>query len=120
MNALDAGGDRRKPGPIIDRILIRAKDIALLGGILWAANKWLVINPIRVQDQVLRQEQIQIQQQKTLEKIVTAVEVQTQALGNIEKRFTEFQRSFYAKKPGGWTFEDDRWKWDQSDKKETR
>lgn len=107
----ESGGDRRKPGPLTDRILMRAKDFIIIGTAALALIKWFLVNPIQTQDRISRSEQIQMKQQETLEKIVINLEVQTGKLGDIEKRFSEFQRSFYSKKPGGWIYEDDRWKW---------
>lgn len=90
----DVGGDRRKPGPITDRIFMRLKDAVILGAAGIALFKWFYVNPIQIQERVTRGEALQVQQQQTLEKIATSLEIQTSKLGDIEKRFAEFQRSF--------------------------
>ena len=107
----EVGGDRRKPGPLTDRILMRTKDFIIIGTAALALIKWFLVNPIQTQDRVSRSEKIQMKQQETLEKIATNLEIQTRKLGDIETRFFEFQKSFYSKRPGGWISEDKRWKW---------
>lgn len=105
--------EKDQTGPKVDRFLMRIKDAIIIGGATFAIIKWIYVKPIQIQDQVNRNEQIQIKQQQTLEKIAANVEQQTEKLKDLNRAFSEFQRSFYSKKPGGWVYEDDRWKWSQ-------
>ena len=107
----EIGGDRRKPGPLTDRVMMRLKDAIIIGTAAVALMKWFILNPIQVQERVSRQEVLLTKQQETLVKIAGSLEVQISKLEDIEKRFREFQRSFYSKQPGGWTYEDDKWRW---------
>lgn len=104
-------GDDVKKSPSLDRLLMRLKDAIIIGTAAFALIKFFLLNPIQVQEQVGRQEQILIQQQRTLEKIADNLEVHTKQLVEIERRFSSFQRSFYSKKPGAWIYDDDQWKW---------
>lgn len=101
----------QRRGPQADRFLMRMKDAIIIGTAAIALIKWFYLNPVQTQDRVTRTEQIQIKQQETLEKIASSLEIQTSQFNELKRSFVDFQRSFYSKKPGGWTYEDDRWKW---------
>jgi len=53
-------------GPNIDRLLMRLKDVIIIGTAAFALIKWLYINPLQVQERVDRQERLL---QMILEKI---------------------------------------------------
>lgn len=111
------GGDRRKPGPLADRMLMRIKDAIIIGTAAIALVKWFYVNPLQVQEKVTRQESILIQQQKTMDKQQQTMEKIANQLDTLNERFREFQRSFYSKKPGGWVYEDDQWKYSTHEKR---
>lgn len=45
-------------GPNVDRVLMRLKDVIIIGTAAFAILKWLYVNPLQVQDRVDRQEQV--------------------------------------------------------------
>ena len=45
-------------GPNLDRVLMRLKDVIIIGTAAFAILKWLYINPLQVQDRITQQEKI--------------------------------------------------------------
>lgn len=43
-------------GPNVDRVLMRLKDVIIIGTAAFAILKWLYINPLQVQERIDRQE----------------------------------------------------------------
>jgi len=43
-------------GPNLDRVLMRLKDVIIIGTAAFAILKWLYINPLQVQDRISQQE----------------------------------------------------------------
>lgn len=54
-------------GPNVDRVLMRLKDVIIIGTAAFAILKWLYINPLQVQERIDRQE-------KTLSMILEKVD----------------------------------------------
>lgn len=44
--------------PNVDHVLMRAKDLIIIGTAMFALIKWLYINPIQVQNQVEQQQKV--------------------------------------------------------------
>lgn len=45
-------------GPNVDRVLMRLKDVIIIGTAAFAILKWLYINPLQVQERIERQEKV--------------------------------------------------------------
>ena len=73
-----------KGGPVIDKILMRSKDVALLGMVLWGLIKWFYIVPLQTQERVNRQE-------VQLVKIMQTLETQSGLMKNLDDRLGKIE-----------------------------